>query len=854
LSDLLLLDVEASQMERSSRIEDAIHSVQTFVQRARIGLEPSFPLTGDFSKKWECQFSTFEVWQAHKRRQMYAENWIQWEDAQRLENTEGYRSLKQQLRTDTSSITVPGRPFWWPQDIMFPRNPAVETLQSRDFMTLGLQNNSTPEGLSLIGTPSRNISPTWLAPVTVSRATSSGGSTSGANSNQTSNTKTKLPPTTTAESKASESHIVAKADASKPSVVSAADIAGISTLEAIPLWIQAALRLGSRFIRVAASSLPIAEPYGAQRDRATCCKQCGETHPPVIDEYYFWLEDAQYFDVKDVDPSTNGQDADTGVTQATSQSGQPTDIRTSQSDPQSSWEDASLLPGLLHWPSEPLIHLFWTRVHLGVLGNPHRSAKGVQLNSGDVADLGFNGRDYDSLIFTVTASAGFRYDLATDTAVVTPEVVPGTFPTGNLLPPLAAYPYFIYFEPGAPLIPVSSFSTSLIVAGALRSDCQFEAALKWCQLAFDPLSSINTWAQCPTTERNGGNNVDNSAKKDEAKADPESVSRAVSDGESKDLFQDHGTPVTTPAKSRSAFLTPTLSTESEVSRDTQLPLKDLPCCPTSPVTGNIARHRAILLEYLDTLLQWGDQLLCRDSLESFQQALVIFNIMDRLLGPRPKKVDAQDLTGGTMTIASFAASAAPLNPRLISLYDSVIDRRALVHEALNRRRQRSGNQKEDLATFGVHNRWSDAIKKWMPEPSSLCEDDLCCFSCCQPYRFSYLLPKALEWAGMVKSLGASLLSAYEKGDNEILSALRSTQERQILDLGLEISKNQWRAADWDSQAITKQMAGQLSRLQYYQTLLANGLIDGEVGFVAGTEVSMASRVGGDIVEAVGQGQ
>jgi hypothetical protein len=848
LSDLLLQDVEAGLNERSSRIEDAIHSVQTFVQRARIGLESTFPLTGDFSKQWECQFSTFEIWQAHKRRQIYAENWIQWEDAQRLEKVEGYRSLKQQLRMDTSTITVPGRPFWWPQDLEFPSHPTIETQQSRDFLTLGLQNNSLPEGLSLIGTPSRDTRPTWLAPVTVSQTTNNSGGGGGGSSSNTS----KVAPTAQSEKEASQSYAIVKADSTKTQMVSATDVAGISTLQSIPLWIQAAVRLGSRFIRIAASSLPIADPYGPYQDGATCCKQCGQPHPPVMDEYYFWLENAHYYDVKDVNPP-NGQDADIGVTQATSQSGQPTDIRTTQSDPQSSWEDPTMLPTLLQWPSEPLIHLFWTRVHLGVLENPHRSVEGIQLNSGDVPDLEFTGRDYDSLIFTVTTTGGFRYDLATDTAVVTPEVVAGTFPTGNLPPPLSAYPYFIYFEPGAPLIPISPFSTSLIVAGALRSDCQFEAALKWCQVAFDPLSSANTWAQCPPSRDNGGDTVSDSDRKDETKAASESVSQVISDGDSKDLFHAHATSGSSSSTNSKAILTPTHKSATKSSQETQTPPQDLPCCPTSPVTGSIARHRAVLLEYLDILLQWGDQLLCRDSLESFQQALVIFNIMDRLLGPRPNKVDAQDLTGGTMTVGNFTPSPASLNPRLLRLYDDVVDRRALVHDALNRRRQRSGNQKKDLAAFGAHNRWSDAIETWMPSPSSPCEDDLCCFSCCQPYRFSYLLPKALEWAGMVKSLGASLLSAYEKGDNEVLTALRSTQERQLLDLGLEISKNQWRAADWESQAITKQMAGQLTRLQYYQTLLSNGLIDGEVGYVTGIGVSMASRVGGDVIEAVGQG-
>ena len=42
LSDVLLLDVDAGSCQRAARIDEAITAVQTFVQRARLGLEPFF--------------------------------------------------------------------------------------------------------------------------------------------------------------------------------------------------------------------------------------------------------------------------------------------------------------------------------------------------------------------------------------------------------------------------------------------------------------------------------------------------------------------------------------------------------------------------------------------------------------------------------------------------------------------------------------------------------------------------------------------------------------------------------------------------------------------------------------------
>lgn len=83
-------------------------------------------------------------------------------------------------------------------------------------------------------------------------------------------------------------------------------------------------------------------------------------HPPVVDEYYFWLQDARHFSA---DGET--QNADQGVNPA---------------DPTSDWHDPAELPGLLHWESEPMVLLLWCRVHNGELKQPRRSDEGVRVH------------------------------------------------------------------------------------------------------------------------------------------------------------------------------------------------------------------------------------------------------------------------------------------------------------------------------------------------------------------------------------------------------------------------------------------------------------------------------------------
>ena len=59
-----------------------------------------------------------------------------------------------------------------------------------------------------------------------------------------------------------------------------------------------------------------------------------------------------------------------------------------------------------------------------------------------------------------------------------------------------------------------------------------------------------------------------------------------------------------------------------------------------------------------------------------------------------------------------------------------------------------------------------------------------------PYRFSIMLQKANELCAEVKSLGAALLSAYEKRDAEAMVRLRSEHEIRMLDAMKEIRQKQ----------------------------------------------------------------
>ena len=122
------------------------------------------------------------------------------------------------------------------------------------------------------------------------------------------------------------------------------------------------------------------------------------------------------------------------------------------------------------------------------------------------------------------------------------------WPPGTYLP----YPYYCYFEPGARLFPWSLYSPAIAVAHALRAHCRFEAALKWYELVYEPLHRDNRWALCEA---------------------------------------------------------PRHVTDSRRSDDVVTVLNS--CCDTTDITCRDARHRSVLLHFLDTLMEWGDALMRR---------------------------------------------------------------------------------------------------------------------------------------------------------------------------------------------------------------------------------------------------
>ncbi|MDI3284715.1 neuraminidase-like domain-containing protein [Polyangium sp. 15x6] len=95
LFDELLIDVEMSPCQLTSRIKQAISSVQMFVQRVLLGLEASVPDLGEeAAREWDWMKS-YRVWEANRKVFLYPENWI--EPELRDDKTPFFKTLESRL-------------------------------------------------------------------------------------------------------------------------------------------------------------------------------------------------------------------------------------------------------------------------------------------------------------------------------------------------------------------------------------------------------------------------------------------------------------------------------------------------------------------------------------------------------------------------------------------------------------------------------------------------------------------------------------------------------------------------------------------------------------------------------------
>lgn len=274
----------------------------------------------------------------------------------------------------------------------------------------------------------------------------------------------------------------------------------------------------------------------------------------------------------------------------------------------------------------------------------------------------------------------------------------------------------------------------------------------------------------------------------------------------------------------------------------------------------LAYMKNVVMKYLDNLIAWGDQLFARDTIESINEATLLYILAANILGPRPQEMSARavailrnfaELAPTTSSLDAFSnalvqietfigpnamgagastttswlnsregkrpempkmwAFCLPANDKLLRYWDTVADRLFKIRNCRNLEgAERSLPLYEPPIDPGL---LVKAAAAGVSAASVL--NDLAAGTV--PYRFSYVVQKALELVGDVRSLSSELLSALEKRDAETMALLRSGHEMKLLDKMRAIKEGAIREAENALEVLHKTRQSTEHRVQYYNS-------------------------------------
>lgn len=421
-------------------------------------------------------------------------------------------------------------------------------------------------------------------------------------------------------------------------------------------------------------------------------------------------------------------------------------------------------------------------------------------------------------LMTANLDALFSYYL---NSVAEPDDAYGeyeTSPSGNKLYHELKRSYSLYNWEGA-------FHAPMLLVDRLLKSQQFEQALKMCHYVFNPLAKgfddKRFWQFAPFKE-----------------VDAENVLEKLFIG------LQPNTPDNTP--------------NQQINEWRDKPFQPHVIARSRPV----AYMKWVVMKYIEILIAWGDYLFRQDTIETLNQATQLYVLAGHIYGPRGQKIpkrgkfqpqtynsllDKWDAFGNAMVelelafpfsnqtpfpigvsngvvglanIFGFATTlyfCIPDNPKLRGLRDTIDDRLFKIRNCQNIegvfRKLPLFQPPIDPALL------VQAAAQGLSLASVL--NDL--NSPMPNYRFYYLLQKALELCGELKSMGNAFLSAKEKQDAEALSQLRAKHEITMHDLLMEVKKQQLEEAGKSLNALQQNRKSPDYRLKHYLKLIGEDL-------------------------------
>ncbi|MDD1759635.1 MAG: hypothetical protein LUQ44_03425 [Methanothrix sp.] len=258
-----------------------------------------------------------------------------------------------------------------------------------------------------------------------------------------------------------------------------------------------------------------------------------------------------------------------------------------------------------------------------------------------------------------------------------------------------------------------------------------------------------------------------------------------------------------------------------------------------------AYKKAVVMKYIDNLLDWGDALFMKDSRESINEATGLYALAYDLLGPRPKSKtikrleeigtyeefiqdydeDSEFLTEVEKMASSSAGPVAasphrniitdfcvPENAKFIGYWDLVEDRLFKIRHSQN-----IEGVYRQLALFSPPLEPMDLVRA--VASGAGIGGALADLNVAVPhYRYPIVVGMAKEMAANAISLGSALLDAIEKRDAEMLAHIQNTQELTLLGMQTEGKYRDITEAEKSYAALLESKKRTEERKDYYQDL------------------------------------
>ena len=265
----------------------------------------------------------------------------------------------------------------------------------------------------------------------------------------------------------------------------------------------------------------------------------------------------------------------------------------------------------------------------------------------------------------------------------------------------------------------------------------------------------------------------------------------------------------------------------------------------------VAYQKAILMKYIDNLVNWGDYLFRQDTMESIAQATQMYILADKLLGPKPRMVPPVvsppsetyyqiraklgpignaliDLENILPDLAALPEGGAelppspitlstlyfcvPQNEKMLGYWDTIGDRLFKIRHCQN-----IDGIERSLALF------APPIDPGMLVKAAASGMDISSviagLSAPLPYyRFQTLIGKAVDLAQEVRNLGSTLLQAIEKKDAEDMALLRSELEIKLQKAILGVKKLAIKEAEEQIEVMQRSKKVTEERLKFFATV------------------------------------